>query len=171
MSDRSQISGRRTALKKISGAAITLVGSTGPAIAGANSQRSSRYVGYKYNPVTGDIIGKAEGKLDKNGEELNGVLSIGNGRINVAQNAPNSRSETGQGPVRRFEQQLKAVKAQPNKRISVRTFEDSVTGYVRLPSREKVAFALKPESPQSQKDIKSMIQKAAPTSNNRGDSR
>lgn len=171
MSDRSQFAGRRTALKKISGAAITLVGSTGPAIAGANSQRGSKYVGYKYNPVTGEILGKAKGKLDKNGEELNGVLSIGNGRINVARDAPNSRSETGRGPVRRFDQQLKAVKKRPDKRISIRTVEDSITGYVRLPSREKVAFALKPESPQSRKDIKSMIQKAAPAAGNRGDSR
>lgn len=151
-------------MKSIGGTLAGLVGVTG----GASGAGTPKYVGLAYDPVTHKILGNARGKLTEGPGRLTGSLNI-DGRVvsfneqpSFAENVRNTES----GPVgqQRYLKRL-PVAGKPNQHSSVKvssTENAGMTGYVRPPKGDKVAFAIGREGTNPITDIEEILEMTKP---------
>ncbi|WP_152419121.1 hypothetical protein [Natrinema gari] len=150
---------RRSVLKSISGIGISTAAI--PQVKGSDSD--TQYEGVAYDPTTHEIIGIAHGKISHN-KGIDGDLIIDGDKFSV--NRPKktyesiSRQNIGESVK---ETQFEKEEENENdynrpKKIKIKSFgESSLTGVIRYPELDRIAFALERKSNQKRSSVKRLL--------------
>lgn len=154
---------RRETLKSIGGAAIALSGATGAANACVGTASGpSNFVGYAYDPNSLEILGEATGDFQTLGKKIDGQIDLGDRQVSISRNTPAAVRGKPESQLYHFPKWERVDENKPYRKVKAVSTGHAVTGYVRDPSMNKVAFALMPEwAPRSDR-LDEFIRKAAP---------
>ncbi|WP_139326565.1 hypothetical protein [Natrinema saccharevitans] len=166
---------RRNVMKAATTSVVGL--SSFPTVLGAKP--SGRYVGVAYDPTTHEILGSASGKFNSTQRKLRGNLRVSGEEINMSSGLTPERKISNKGFITsNFEKVDKigiAKKSQEEnkgkdrqiktpRKITILAQDDkSLTGVVRTPERERIAFSISKSSNNTRHDVEEVVKKYAPT--------
>lgn len=156
-------------MKTIGGSLIGLTGAIGTASATGKPE----YVGLTYDPVTHEVLGNASGNLVETPKGLSGSLKIGektvsfNEQPSFVENLRNT--ESGPKSRRRYINKI-PLADEPSQHSSVKvssTENAGMTGFIRPPREEKVAFAIGRKETNPATEIKEILEATKPKNTGR----
>lgn len=152
--------GRRSVLKTI---AAGTVGSS-LLVGDVAASSGSKFTGVAYDPATHKIIGDASGQFNRKKSELVGDLNVGGSKIHLnKQNPDQSRTIDGKRHMK-YQHSTKAGKDNKlEKGVNIMGFKSgNLTGYMRQPNGNHVAFAIAPKKRgHAKKEMKHIVKKTS----------
>ncbi|WP_440010258.1 hypothetical protein [Halomicrococcus sp. SG-WS-1] len=170
MAKNSHNPSRRKALKSIGAGAVGLTSL--PITTGAKSDvqcrsvSNTKFTGLAYDPESLEIVGNASGEFSEIKKGLSGNISVPSTSVSLSRSQPETPRRNSSSESRLFTKNERKEEKNPYKHTEVVvTSDNSITGNIRKPSLDSVAFTLLPKSAPKANQLEEFIKRAKPDRN------